>query len=129
MNDFLLLGKGLLMGCGLGLIYGFLRPVHPRWLGDLLFSAGFFWAWFQLMFGICGGDLRLAYTVALLGGLFLWESTFGRFLRPVFSSFWKVFSKIFYIIWLPFKNILKKSGNFINFLFARSKKWVTIKCN
>jgi hypothetical protein len=42
MTGFLHLWQGLLLGCGLGLLYGFLRPFRPRWLGDLLFVIVFF---------------------------------------------------------------------------------------
>ena len=118
MTSFLHLWQGLLLGCGLGLLYGFLRPFRPRWLGDLLFVFFFFRTWIYLMFGLCGGDLRMGYTLALLTGVFLWEGTFGRFLRPLFSSFWKGFAEVFSFLWQPFKNILKKAGNLINFLFC-----------
>lgn len=126
MNSWLHLGQGLLLGAGLGLFYGFLRDFRPRWLGDLLFVTALFWIWIYLGFGLCGGDLRLAYSACLLAGIFLWEGTFGRFLRPVFSTFWKGVSRAFLWIWLPYKKFWKKAGNFIKFLFARSKKWVTI---
>ena len=129
MNSFLHLWQALVLGCGLGLLYGFLRPFRPRWLGDLIFMAALFYGWVYLVFGLCGANPRLGYTVFLLGGCLLWDSTFGLLLRPVFSSFWKYFSRTFHRIWEPFKNTRKKIGIFINFLFARSKKWVTIKCN
>ena len=129
MNSALHLLQGLLLGGGLGLFYGFLRPFRPRWLGDLAFVAALFWAWIYLGYGLCGGDLRMGYSLSLLVGIVLWECSFGRFLRPVFSSFWKWISRAFRTIWLPFKKLYKKMGDFINFLFARSKKWVTIECN
>lgn len=129
MNSWLHLGQGLLLGCGLGLYYGFLRPLQPRWLGDLFFLIALFGTWIYLGFGLCGGDLRMAYTLTLPIGSLLWEFTFGAALRPVFSSFWKGFFHLFSYFLHPFKIILKKSGNFLIFLFARSRKWVTIKCN
>jgi len=90
MNSFLHLWQGLLLGSGLGLLYGFLRPFRPRWLGDLLFVVSFFWAWIYLMFGFCGGDLRMGYTLALLGGIFLWECTLAVFCALYFPLFGKV---------------------------------------
>ena len=129
MNSWLHLGQGLLFGAGLGLFYGFLRDFRPRWLGDLLFVIALFWAWIYLGFGLCGGDLRLAYNACLWAGIFLWEGTFGRLLRPVFSTFWKGVSRVFLWVFLPCKIFLKKSGNFIKFLFASGKKWVTIRHN
>ena len=129
MNSWLHLGQGLLLGGGLGLFYGFLRFFKPRWLADLFFIIGLFWTWIYLGFGICGGDLRLAYTLSLVLGCILWECSFGKLLRPVFSAFWQGIHRLFFRIWQLFKNILKKAWIFKNFLFARSKKWVTIKCN
>ena len=121
--------QGLLLGGGLGLVFGFLRPVRPRWLADLIFLIALFWAWLWLGFGLCRGDLRLAYSLSLLVGAGFWEFTFGENLKPVFSFFWKQIFRIIDFILLPGKNISKKAGLFINFLFARSQKWVTIKCN
>ena len=49
-----------LLGCGLGLWYGFLRPLrlrHPH-ISDLLFLPGAVYAWLLLGFQICRGDLR-----------------------------------------------------------------------
>lgn len=129
MSSWLHLLEGLLLGAGLGLFYGFLRPVRPRWLSDLAFIAALFWAWIYLGFGLCGGDLRMGYSLSLLVGIILWECTFGIFLRPVFSCFWKCFYGTFLRVWRLFKKLCKKVGDFINFLFARSKKWVTIECN
>ena len=129
MSSFLHLGQSLLIGCCLGLFYGFLRPFRPRWLGELLFLVALFHGWFYLIFGLCNLDPRLAYTFFLIVGIFLWETTFGMLLRPVFSSFWHYFYGVFWRIWRIEKKLLKKCGIFLNFLFARSKKWVTIKCN
>jgi hypothetical protein len=76
---------GCLLGAGLGFVYGFLRPPrkkHPH-LSDLCFSVAAVWAWLQLSFGVCDGDLRLWYTAGLGLGAVAWEVTFGRLLRPV----------------------------------------------
>ncbi len=53
-------GLSLLWGAGLGLYYGFLRPLRPRHttLSDLLFLPALLWAWLQVCFGICRGDIR-----------------------------------------------------------------------
>ena len=78
-----------LVGMGLGLIYGFLRPLRRKFeiLGDLLFVAALFWGWLYWGFGICGGDYPGPALLGLgLGGV-AWEATAGRLLRPVFSFF------------------------------------------
>ena len=129
MNSWLHLGQGVLLGCGLGLIYGFLRPLRPRWVADLIFIATLFLAWLYLGFGLCRGDLRMVYTLTLPSGCLLWEFLFGATLQPVFSLFWSSFFRLLSFLVRPFKIILKKAIKFSNFLFARSKKWVTIKCN
>ena len=129
MNPWLHLGQGILLGCFLGLLYDFLRPFRPRGLADLLFILSLFWIWIYLIFGHCGGDPRMAYSLSLLAGILLWEHLFGNIFAPAFSYFWKLFFSILrYIFHLP-KNFLKKGWIFLNFLFASSKKWVTIKCN
>ena len=80
-----------LLGCVLGVIYGFLRPLRRRFpvLGDLLFLPAVFWLWLEVSFRICRGDLRLGYSFGLAAGCFLWEATAGRLLRPVFEGIWK----------------------------------------
>ena len=94
-----------LLGVGLGIWYGFLRPLRPRRtaLSDGLFLAGAAWAWLELGFRICGGDLRLGYAAGLpLGGL-LWEVTLGRPLRPLFSGFWMLWGRLMGFVILPAK--------------------------
>lgn len=63
-------GAGCLLGVGLGLLYGFLRPLRPRHmlLGDLLFLLGVGWGWLYLDFAVCGGDLRPGYSLGLAVG-------------------------------------------------------------
>ena len=129
MNSWLHLGQGVLLGCALGLFYGFLRPLRPRWIADLIFIPVLFWTWLYLGFGLCRGDLRMAYTMTLPCGALLWEWLFGTALQPIFSLFWCGFFRPLSLLLRPFKIILKKAIKFSNFLFARSKKWVTIKCN
>ena len=99
MNPWLHLGQGLLLGGGLGLLYGFLRPFRPRWLGDLLFIIALFWAWIYLGFALCRGDIRMGYSLCLPLGAFLWECSFGRWLDPAFSVFWDGFYGVFRVFW------------------------------
>ena len=63
-------GISCALGVALGLWYGFLRPLRPRFsvLSDALFLLGAAWVWLELGFRVCGGDLRLGYTVGLLVG-------------------------------------------------------------
>ena len=61
-----------LLGGGLGLVYGFLRPLRPRHTGlaDGIFLPVLVWTWLYLGFEICRGDLRLGYTAGLaVGGI------------------------------------------------------------
>lgn len=113
-----------LMGLGLGLFYGFLRPLRPRltWLADTLFVAGAFYAWLYLGFAICRSDLRMGCVSGLFVGGFVWEMTAGRLLRGVFRAFWTG-------IFRPVEIFLKKFRIFLKFLLCRRKKPVTIKCN
>ena len=129
MSVWVRLYTAVLLGCCLGVFYGFLRPLRPRWLGDLFFIAGLYRVWIYLGFGICGGDLRFGYTAALLGGCLAWEIVFGSLFCSLFSCFWKLISRIFSVIAAPFKKIRKKLGKLRKFIFATGKKWVTIKCN
>ena len=107
----------VLMGMGLGLIYGFLRPLRPRLtaLADLIFVLAAAAAWVYLGFAVCLGDLRLGYTAGLIIGGIGWEMTIGRLLRPVFWG-----------IWWPLRKIFRFFNNFSKKLFASAKKWVTI---
>ena len=101
-------------GCGLGMLlgiwYDFLRPLGAKRyaLRDLAFLGGFCWAWMQLMFGFCRGDLRPGAFFSLLLGFCLWQMTAGRLVRPLFFGFWRMVGAIFAFLWMPFKKILKK---------------------
>lgn len=113
-----------LVGAGLGLVYGFLRPLRRKHeiLGDLLFVAAAFWGWLYWGFGICRGDYPGPGLLGLGLGALAWEATAGRLLRPVFSFFWKTTGKMCrYALW-PWKKILK----IVKILFASVEKWVTI---
>ena len=118
-----------LYGLGLGTVYSFLRPVRPRALADAVFVAALFYGWVQLSFGICKGDIRIGYTAGLFVGIFLWELTAGKWLRPVFSGFWKGIGRCFRVLLYPGKKIFEKMRLFMKFVFASWKKWVTIKWN
>ena len=80
----------LLLGGGLGLVYGFLRPLRPALthFADSLFLLATFWAWVWHGFGICGGQLRFGYTAGLILGAFLIEWSIGRALRPFWRRLW-----------------------------------------
>jgi hypothetical protein len=122
---------GLGLGSGLGVLYGFLRPLRPRWTAftDLLTVAAALWAWIWLSFGICRGDIRLGATAALGLGAFLWELTAGRLLRPVFRLFWQGVQGIFSIFFMPFQKILQIFSIFLKKVFASVKKMGTIYWN
>lgn len=106
-----------LVGAILGLVYGFLRPLRPRLTGfaDSVFSLAAVTAWVIISFPICRGDIRPVFFFAMVAGCLGWEMTVGRFLRGIFSGFWKP-SKIF------LKFLRKKAKK----LFATGKKSVTI---
>lgn len=107
-------------GLALGLCFDIVRPIRPRFLGDLLFLIAMGWFWLQLAFGICSGDLRFGCLSALGVGVLLWEIGPGRILQPLFCQIWRLFA-------LPFKKIFKKIKKILKFLFARRKKSSTIE--
>ena len=119
-------GCSLLLGSCLGLFYGFLRPLARKHqtLADLLFSLGALWVWIYICFGICLGDIRTVYLLAMGAGIFLWDQSFGRWLRPVFSGFWRFIRAVTGILLIPWKKILEIA----KILFASGEKWVTIEC-
>lgn len=118
-------------GGAAGGVYGFLRQPRQRhpYLCDLIFTVFLFWAWLQVSFAVCRGDIRLSYTAGLFAGVLLEEATLGRVFQPVFRGFWKALAWLSAKIRLPFKIFFKNCRHFINFLFASWKKWGTIKWN
>ena len=122
MSVWLRLLQALLVGCRVGFAYGFLRPLRPRFWGDLLFLPVLLQGWLYLGLGLCGGDLRLAYTIFFLMGIILWQISFDRWLRPVFSCFWQLFYRIFAFLGLPFKWICKKSAVFLKSINSLIKR-------
>lgn len=122
-------GIACLLGVILGLYYGFLRPLRPKYtaLSDSLFVLGAGWVWLYLSFAVCRGDLRLGYTAGLFAGGFGWEMTLGRALRPAFSFFWRGVGIALRFILFPFQIFLKKIVKIIKFLLAFGKKAGTIE--
>ena len=117
--------QAVLLGLPLGLIYGFLRPLRPRFaaLADGIFVLLTGVVWLYHSFALCRGDLRLGYAAGLAAGAFSWEWTLGRLLRRPMKMFWRIVGELFGIFLIPAKNFLK----FAKILFAYVKKWVTIK--
>ena len=109
----------LVFGMALGLGFDFVRPIRPRFLGDLLFLVLFAWVWLQLTFGSCAGDLRMGFLFGLGTGAFLWELGPGRIITPIFRQFWHIFA-------LPFKKIFEFLKKILKFLYAKRKKSSTI---
>jgi hypothetical protein len=121
----------LFLGAVLGVYYGFLRPLRPRFttLSDLAFLPALFWVWLYHSFAVCGGDLRLGYSVGLLLGGLAWEMTAGRLLRPVFRGFWRGIGRVTAFFLTPVKKFFKKTAKSSKFLLATVKKACTIKSN
>lgn len=117
-------GIACLLGLGLGLYYGFLRPLRPRHTGlsDLLFLPALFYSWLYLSFGVCDGDIRLSYSMGLLVGAVVFQWTAGRWLRTIFQGFWRVIGKIYRQIFNFLKKFLKKTQKIAFFLFPSGKK-------
>ncbi len=117
-----------LLGLPLGACYSFLRPLHRRHpvASDLLFLPVLFYGWLYLGFAVCHGDIRIGYCAGLALGIFLWELTLGRWLRPVFLGVWHLISRIYHGILRIFQKIFKKIRKILKNVFAIWKKWVTI---
>ena len=94
------------LGCLLGLWYGFLRPVRPRWLGDLFFVMALCYGWLVLSFGVCRGDIRLGYTAAIGLGAVAFDRGPGRLFRGPFRWFWGLVGRCFRL----FINFFQKIG-------------------
>lgn len=98
-----------LLGAVLGVWYGFLRPLRPKhtMLCDGAFLAAAVWAWLELMFGVCRGDLRVGALLAMLLSAVVLDLTVGRFLYPVFRLFWGFWIRVMEILWIPWKKFGK----------------------
>ena len=122
MSSWLHLGQALLMGGLLGVIYEILHPLRPRWFSDLLFLWALFFLWTQLVFGLCDGDLRFAYSAALLSGTGVWHLVFGAWLQPVFSLFWQGLFHVCRLILLPLKKNMGKNAKIAKFSLCNCEK-------
>lgn len=118
-----------LHGAALGAVYSFLRPLRPRALWDALFVLALLYASLLLSFAVCKGDPRFGDAVGMYAGMLLWYLTLGKWLKPVFSGFWKGIGRITGVILYPGKKIFEKMRKIIKNIFASLKKWVTIKWN
>lgn len=101
-----------LAGAGLGLFYGFLRPLgarHRHW-ADGLFCLGAGAVWLVLGFGVFRGELRPGLFLGLPVGSLLWEWGPGVLLGPVWQEFWGCIWKILGI-----------------FPWVRKKVWIFLK--
>ena len=77
----------LLLGAALGIGYGLLHPPGRRkWLGDLIFVLLALWAWADLAFRACRGDVRMADLGGLAAGAAGSIALFGS----IFASFWSI---------------------------------------
>ena len=115
---------GLILGCGLGLWYAFLRPFgqrHPH-LADLFFVSGLFPVWIYHSFAVCQGDLSVWYLLSLALGAVLTDITLGRLLRPIFGWIW---TPVWWFFSL-FQKFFKKLWGFSKKIFAYMKKMSTI---
>ena len=71
MNDPLaaarLFACAFLLGCLLGLLHGFLRPLREKLpnISDAIFAVVLFYVWLYLSFALCRGDIRMGYTAGL----------------------------------------------------------------
>lgn len=107
-------------GLGLGLGFDIVRPLRPRFIGDLIFLGYMSWMWIEFSFGICLGDLRFGYLFGAVFGFILWQLGPGRLTKPIFTRFWHIFA-------VPFKNFLKFFQKILKFLFSSRKKSSTIE--
>ena len=83
-----------LLGCFLcGVLLGpavdFLRPLGKKLpiLTRMLICAELVLCWLFALFGICRGELRLGWYLAMMAGFALWERLFGTVVTVFFGSF------------------------------------------
>lgn len=120
----------LALGGLLGLAYGFLRPLRPRHtvVADLLFCLAGFWAWLQLNFGVCLGDIRFGCNAVMVASGIVFDCTLGRYLRGIFDGFWKLWRSMIGLFLRPFRFFCKKIRKSAKKLLCRRKKDSTIRC-
>lgn len=116
--------QGLGLGLCLGLVYSFLRPLRRgrAVLADLIFVACAFWAWLQLSFGVCRGDIRLGTTAALGLGVLAWELTAGRLLRQPIALLWLALRRLTALLLRPLIYFLQIIRKIFKKVFASVKK-------
>ena len=116
--------QALGVGGILGILYGFLRPLRPRLttLADLVFALATFWGWIHMVFAICGGDSRMSCTAALFLGAWATDATVGKWLRPVFSLFWRGIGRILQWIFAPIRKIFHCFPKFLQFSVGKRQK-------
>lgn len=119
------------MGAGLGLLYGFLRPLRPKLthLTDAVFVLCAFLGWVQLGFGLCGGELRFGYWVGMLLGAVVFDVTAGRLLRPLFFRFWGIIWQILSFLLRPIGKIFDFFKKFCKKVLAFPKKGIIMGWN
>lgn len=118
-----------LLGIGLGFLYDFLTAL-PRWfmhIADFIFILALFTVGIYLGFGICGGDLRPAYSLGLFIGAASWHFTIGKHIRALFSAFYRRMWNLISIFLQKFKKIFTFIPYFLKKTFALTKKSSTIE--
>lgn len=122
-------GAVCLLGLILGAVYGFLRPPRQRHvhISDGIFLICFTYAWLLAGFRICEGDLRVGYTLGLFLGIFAWELTVGKLLRPAIDLIWRGIWKILGFPRYVAVKIFQKIAVFVKKIFASGKKSGTIE--
>ena len=78
-----------LAGFGLGAVYALLRPLPNRLRGltDGVFILAVGYAWLQVSFRICGGDIRMIHFAGLLFGIWAFRMTLGKPLQRAIGRF------------------------------------------
>lgn len=102
-------GIAVVAGMALGLFYGFLRPLRPKYtaLADGIFLLGLYWGWVWWAFGVCEADPRPVGLFAMGLGAVGWELTVGRVLQPAYRHFWRVIGKLWDFLICPAKKFSK----------------------
>lgn len=123
------LAAACLAGFGLGAVYALLRPLPKRMQGlaDGLFILAFWYAWLQISFGLCAGDIRIIHLAGLLLGILAFRLTLGKLLQSAAGRFYRRLGATIRFLIAPVRKILIKTGKSLKKLFASGKKSVTIK--
>ena len=118
-----------LAGFGLGAVYALLRPLPKRFqaLADGVFILAMGYAWLQLSFGLCAGDIRMIHLAGLLLGILAFRLTLGKPLQRTVGKFYRSLGSTIRFLLRPMGKIMKKTGKSLKKLFASWKKSVTIK--